>query len=78
MVGGFHPPDGGDRAVFAQQGAAVGLLLFELCGVFGGQHRAAAAVFGAKFAIHTYILRMLAKAVKNHYTTNRKGTATSG
>ena len=56
VVGRFHPPDGGDRAVFAQQGADVGLFLFELCGVFGGQHRAAAAVFGAKFAIHYHIL----------------------
>ena len=56
VVGRFHPPDGGDRAVFSQQGADVGLFLFELCGVFGGQHRAAAAVFGAKFAIHYHIL----------------------
>ena len=78
VVGGFHPPDRGDRAVFAQQGADVGLFLFELCGVFSGQHRAAAAVFGTKLAIHLISSRKLDKAIKNYYTTNRKGTATSG
>ena len=52
VIGRLHPPDGGDRAVFAQQGADGGFFLFELFGVFGAQHRAAAAVLGAQFAIH--------------------------
>ena len=33
-------------------GADGGFFLFELFGVFGAQHRAAAAVLGAQFAIH--------------------------
>ena len=51
VVGDIHPPDGVHGAVFAQQGADGAFFLFELCGVVQPQKRAAAAVFGAQFAI---------------------------
>ena len=50
-VGDIHPPDGVHGAVFAQQGADGAFFLFELRGVVQPQKRAAAAVFGAQFAI---------------------------
>ena len=77
VVRRFHAPDVLHRAESAQQLFHGLFFLLQLCGVVHAQHRAAAAVLGTQFAIHN-ILPALDKARKNHYTTNRKGTATSG